>query len=191
MKEILVLFINFFKIGLFTFGGGYAMIPHIKDLCVEKKKWLTDEEMIEMIAVAEATPGPIAVNMATFIGYKRKGILGGIITTLGVILPSFIIIFVISLFFDKFLSLTYVKYAFEGIKCAVAFLICKAGIDLFKKINKNALSISLFVITFLSMIAFDLFSISFSSIFIILLGGILGLTIYTNIDKKKERGNKE
>ena len=108
MKEILKLFWIFFKLGLFTFGGGYAMIPQIKEIVIEKEKWLSEDEMLELLAIAESTPGPIAINMATYIGYQRKGFLGSLFSTLGVILPSMIIIFIISLFFDKFLANEYV-----------------------------------------------------------------------------------
>ena len=120
------LFMTFFKIGLFTFGGGYAMISQIKEAVVEKKKWLSDDELMEIITIAESTPGPIAINLATFVGYKRKGVKGSIAATLGVILPSFIILYIISLFLDSFMENKYVAYAFSGIKCAVAFLILKA-----------------------------------------------------------------
>ena len=128
MKNNLELFWIFFKIGLFTFGGGYAMIPQIKEVVIEKKKWMTDEEMLDVIAIAESTPGPIAINSATFIGYKQNKILGSLFASLGVVLPSFIIIFLISLFFNQFLEYEIVKNAFMGIKCAVAFLITKAAI---------------------------------------------------------------
>ena len=137
MKAVLKLFLTFFKIGLFTFGGGYAMISQIKENVVEKNKWLTDDELVEIIAIAEATPGPIAINMATFVGYKRKGILGSAFATLGVVLPSFIIIFIISMFADAFKQNEYVKYAFSGIKAAVAFLILKTGINMLIKMKKK------------------------------------------------------
>ena len=99
MKKNLELFGVFFKIGLFTFGGGYAMIPQIKEVVIEKKKWMTEEEILDVIAIAESTPGPIAINSATYIGYKQNKIIGSIFATLGVVLPSFLIIFIISLFF--------------------------------------------------------------------------------------------
>ena len=125
MKHLFELFIMFFKIGLFTFGGGYAMISQIKEIIVEKKKWITEEELLEIITIAESTPGPIAINMATYIGYKRKKVLGSLFSTLGVVLPSFIIIFIISLFIEEFMSFKIVKYAFVGINVGVSFLIIK------------------------------------------------------------------
>ncbi len=186
MKKKLELFWIFFKLGLFTFGGGYAMIPQIKEIITEKKKWMSEDEMLEMIAIAEATPGPIAINMATYIGYKQGKVLGSIMATLGVILPSLIIIFIISLFFDKFLELTYVQYAFVGIKCGVAFLISKAAINLIIKMEKNWFNILMVIIVFCLMIVLELLSVSFSSIFIILIGALLGLIVFSTLIKERE-----
>ena len=174
------LFWIFFKLGLFTFGGGYAMIPQIKEIIVEKKGWMTSDEMLEIIAIAESTPGPIAINMATYIGYKQKNILGSIMATLGVVLPSLIIIFIISLFLDSFMENKYVQYAFIGIKCCVAFLIIKAGLSMLIKEKKNILSITIFSFIFILMIILDLLSIQFSSIYLIIIGGIIGI-LYLSI----------
>ena len=175
---LLQLFLTFFKIGLFTFGGGYAMIANIKEEIVEKKNWLNEDELTEIIAVAESTPGPIAINLATYVGYKRNSVLGSTFATLGVVLPSLIIIYTISLFLDAFMTNTYVAYAFKGIKCAVAFLILKAGFGILKKIPKKPLSLTVFLSVFLLMITFELFSINFSSIFLIVIGGIIGMLFY-------------
>ncbi|MCR5422993.1 MAG: chromate transporter [Bacilli bacterium] len=169
------LFITFFKIGLFTFGGGYAMIPLIKEEVVEKKKWITSDEMLEIIAIAETTPGPIAINMATFIGYRNKKVLGSLLATLGVILPSMIVIILLSLIYDAFMENIYVQYAFVGIKCAVAILILKSGIQMIIKADKKILFIILLILTIIAMICIEVFSLSFSSIFIILIGGIIGI----------------
>jgi chromate transporter len=189
MKAVLKLFLTFFKIGLFTFGGGYAMISQIKENVVEKNKWLTDDELVEIIAIAEATPGPIAINMATFVGYKRKGILGSAFATLGVVLPSFIIIFIISMFADAFKQNEYVKYAFSGIKAAVAFLFLKTGINMLIKMKKNVFNIIAFSAVLILMIVFELFAVSFSAIYFILAGGILGILLFSvlNIGKKEEQ----
>ena len=189
MKKNLELFWIFFKIGLFTFGGGYAMIPQIKDVVIEKKKWLTEDEMLDIIAIAESTPGPIAINSATYIGYKQNKILGSIFATLGVVLPSFMIIFIISLFFDKFLENEIVASAFVGIKCAVAFLITKAGFDMFKKIKKTPYNIIMFLLITITMIIFELFSISLSSIILILMGACCGLFLYS-LPKKEKAGDE-
>ena len=173
------LFWTFFKIGLFTFGGGYAMLAQIRENIVEKKGWLTDDELTEIIAIAEATPGPIAINMATFVGYNRKGFLGSVFATLGTVLPSMIIIFIISLFLDEFMKNKYVAYAFVGIKCAVAFLILKAGFGMLSKVEKKVVPIIVFLCVLFSMIAFELFSINFSSVFFIIAGGIIGIICYS------------
>ncbi len=180
------LFFTFAKIGLFTFGGGYAMIAQIKETVVEQKKWLDEEELMQIITVAESTPGPIAINMATYVGYKKKGVAGSVMATLGVVVPSLVILFTISLFLDAFLQNKYVAYAFTGIKCGVAFLILRAGIDMLKKLEKNAVSRISFGIVFVLMLLFDLLSVSFSSIWFILLGGVLGVLLYAVFSPKKE-----
>ena len=189
LKKNLELFWIFFKIGLFTFGGGYAMIPQIKEVVIEKKKWMTDDEMLDIIAIAESTPGPIAINSATYIGYKQNKILGSIFSTLGVVLPSFLIIFIISLFFDKFLENEIVASAFVGIKCAVAFLITKAGFDMFKKIKKSPYNIIMFAIITTLMIVLELISKSFSSIILILIGATFGIVLYS-LPKKEKVGDE-
>ena len=185
----LKLFCTFFKLGLFTFGGGYAMIPHIKEIIVNDKKWIEEKELLEIIAIAESTPGPIAINMATFIGYKQNKILGSIAATLGVVLPSLIIIFLISLFFDNFIKNKYVQYAFEGIKCCVAFLILKAGIDLFRKSEKCTFSLILSTLVIVTMLILEFTSTSFSSILLILIGGLLGLSFYSLSNKQRQVNN--
>lgn len=180
------LFLIFFKIGMFTFGGGYAMIAQIKEEIVEKKQWLTEEELTEVIAIAECTPGPIAINLATFVGYKKKGVCGSIVATLGVVLPSMILIFIISLLLQSFMQNKYVQYAFVGIKCAVAFLILKAGVELFLNMKKTVFSVTAFILVFALTILFDLLSVSFSSILFILIGGAIGALLYA-LSKAKER----
>ena len=185
------LFYTFFRLGLFTFGGGYAMIPGIKETVIEKEKWMTEDEILEIIAIAESTPGPIAINMATYIGYKQGKILGSILATLGVVLPSLIIIFIISLFFDQFISNEYVSYAFLGIKCAIAFLILKAGIDMIIKMKKNIFNIIILTIVILTLILFEIFSINFSSIYLILIGGVLGLIFFSIMMKKQNDETKK
>lgn len=180
------LFFTFAKIGLFTFGGGYAMIAQIKETVVEQKGWLDEEELMQIITVAESTPGPIAINMATYVGYKKKGVAGSVMATLGVVVPSLVILYIVSLFLDAFLQNKYVAYAFTGIKCGVAFLILRAGIDMLKKLEKNAVSRISFGIVFVLMLLFDLLSVSFSSIWFILLGGVLGVLLYAVFSLKKE-----
>lgn len=184
MKKLLELFVIFFKIGLFTIGGGYAMIPQIQYEIVNKKKWIEDEEMLQIITISETTPGPIAINVATYIGYKQKGFLGSLFSTLGVILPSLIIIIIVSYFFMQFIENKYVAYAFYGINLAVAILIIKAGINLLIKIERKPLVIIVFIISSILLILFELFNINFSSIYFILIGGI-GNMIITLINTKK------
>ena len=182
---LLELFLTFLKIGLFTFGGGYAMIANIREVVVEKKKWLTEDELLQVITIAESTPGPIAINMATYVGYKQKGVLGSACATLGVIVPSLAIIYTISLFLDAFMSNQFVTYAFTGIKCAVAFLILRAGVNMFAKLDKKALPMTVFSIVLVGLLLLELFSMNFSSIVLILIGGIIGIIAYA-IPKKKE-----
>ena len=184
MKKLLELFVIFFKIGLFTIGGGYAMIPQIQDEIVNKKKWIEDEEMLQIITISETTPGPIAINVATYIGYKQKGFLGSLFSTLGVIFPSLIIIIIVSYFFMQFIENKYVAYAFYGINLAVAILIIKAGINLLIKIERKPLVIIVFIISSILLILFELFNINFSSIYFILISGI-GNMIITLINTKK------
>jgi chromate transporter len=172
---LLSLFLTFLKIGLFTFGGGYAMISNIREVVVEKKKWLDEDELLEVIAIAESTPGPIAINLATYVGYKRRGFLGSLAATAGVVLPSLVVIYCISLFLDAFMANKYVAYAFVGIKCAVAFLILSAGADMLRKMKKTPLNLISFCAVFAVMIALELTGASFSSVFLILAGGVVGV----------------
>lgn len=188
IKKILSVFLVFFKIGLFTFGGGYAMIAVIERELVERKKWITHEEFLNIIAIAESSPGPIAINSATYIGYKVCGFFGSLFATIGVALPSFIIIFAISLIFDKFISLKYVEYAFHGIQAAVAFLILSAGIKMFKSLKRNAFNVILLILTLAGMVLTEIFAPNFSTVFFILIGGGIGLFIYLFSLVKKKTG---
>ena len=167
------------KIGMFTFGGGYAMINLLDNEFVERKKWLDSEEFMNLVTIAESTPGPIAINCSTYIGYKRAGFLGAIFATLGMCIPSFAIIYLISIFFNSFLDIKWVASAFRGIQVCVVFLIFSAGLKMLKKIKKTVFNVAVMLITFCAMILFSLFSVSFSSIFYILIFGLIGLLIYT------------
>ena len=188
-KQALKLFLAFFKIGLFTFGGGYAMISLIENECVEKKKWITNEEFLNCVALAESTPGPIAINSATFIGYKVAGVLGSAFATLGVVVPSFVIIFLISLFFNDLLEIEVIANAFKGIKVGVSLLIISAGIKLFIKAEKKPIPLIIIFTTIVAMILIDVFSVNFSSIFLILIGAVVGLVVYC-INQYKEKNKK-
>lgn len=190
LKSILQLFFTMFKIGLFTFGGGYAMVAVLESEIIEKKKWISDDEFKDLLIIAESTPGPIAVNSSTYIGYKLAGVLGAFFSTLAICLPSFIIIFIISLFFDKFLSLTLVAYAFKGIQVAVCYLILSAGIKMFKKSKKTAFSITLYILTIALFVTLTLLGKNFSTIFYILAGAVIGIVIYViSLIQKKKKGD--
>jgi chromate transporter len=163
------------------------IVLHESEL-VSKRKWIDREEFLDMVAIAESTPGPIAINAATYIGYKRLGFLGALAATVGVCIPSFVIIYLISLFFDAFLQIQWVGYAFRGIQAAVAFLIFNAGIKMLKKLDKSPLSIILLVLTMGCLIGFSLFAVKFSTIFYILIGGTVSVVIY--LLSRIKRGDK-
>ena len=189
-KNLLSLFWSMLKIGLFTFGGGYAMIHLLENEFVSRKNWIDGEEFIDLIAIAESTPGPIAINCATYIGYKKEKISGALAATLGMCLPSFTIIYLISLFFDRFLEISWVASAFKGVQACVIFLILSAGFKMLKKIKKTPFSIMVMAITFVCMIALSLLSIKFSSIFYILIFASIGLAIYAIRHLKEKGGNR-
>ena len=178
MKKYLNLFLTMLKIGLFTFGGGYAMIALLENEFVSNKKWIEKDEFLDMVAIAESTPGPIAINAATYIGYKMFGILGSLVATVAVCIPSFIIIYAISLFFDAFLSFTLVANAFRGIQVCVIYLILSAGKKMLKQMKKTPFNITVLSAVVLCMVGFSIFSVSFSTIFYILISGCLGLSLY-------------
>ncbi len=190
MKKLIQLFLTFLKIGAFTFGGGYAMIALLENEFIEKKKWINREEFLNMVAIAESTPGPVAVNSATYLGYRVGGVAGAALSTLAVSIPSFVIIYLISLFFDKFLSLTYVAYAFKGIQVCVVYLIASAGVRMFKGLEKNVFNYVILGLVIVVMTVFSITAVSFSSIFYIVISGVAGWAVYMigkcvgNADKK-------
>ena len=188
MKKYLTLFFTMLKIGLFTFGGGYAMIALLENEFVEKKRYMEKDEFLDMVAIAESTPGPIAINAATYIGYKRARLFGASVATLGVCIPSFVIIFAISLFFDAFLSFKLVEYAFRGIQACVIYLIFSAGFKMLKQMKKTAFSIIIVSAVIICMLLFSFFAVRFSTILYILICGIAGLFIYL---MKQIRQDKE
>ena len=192
-KTLCSLFASMFKIGLFTFGGGYAMISFLEREFVEKKSWLSHDEFMDLIVIAESTPGPIAINCATYIGYKVGKGSGAVVATLGMVMPSFSIIFIISLFFNQFLSLTWVSSAFRGIQSCVVFLILSAGLKMLKKMKKTAFSIVVSALTFVCMVTFWLLGVRFSSVFYILVSACLGLSSWgiKRHNEQKKRLDKE
>ena len=187
IKGYLWLFLTMLKIGLFTFGGGYAMIALLENEFVEKKKWLEKDEFLDVTAIAESTPGPIAINAATYMGYKNAGIIGSMIATLGICIPSFVMIYAISLFFDAFLSLTLVEYAFKGIQICVVYLILTAGLKMLKQMKKTVFNMIILSITLICMVVFSLFAVKFSTIFYILISGICGVVVYLLGKIRKEK----
>lgn len=189
MKKAFNLFLIMLKIGLFTFGGGYAMIALLENEFVSKSKWIEKDEFLDMVAISESTPGPIAINAATYIGYKSAGIFGSVAATLGVCIPSFIIIYVISLFFDAFLSLTYVAYAFRGIQVCVIYLILSAGLKMLKGLEKNVFNIIILSATVAVMVLFSVLAVSFSAVFYILISGVAGVCVYL-IGKIRRKGTE-
>jgi len=178
MMMLLELFWIFARIGLFTFGGGYAMISLIEHNCVEKKKWITHDEMMNITVIAESTPGPIAINCATYVGYKRAGIPGAVVATLGVILPSFVVIFAISVLLDNFLENAIIANAFKGIKIAVGFLILDAAMNMIKKMKKGALPKAFMLCSFAIMLVVNICSLHFSSITLMVIAAIISLAIF-------------
>lgn len=178
MKKLLDLFTTFFKIGLFTFGGGYAMIGVVEHKCVEEKKWISHEEMMNVTVIAETTPGPVAVNLSTYVGYQQAGIRGALVSTLGIALPSFIIIYIISQYLDDFLSIKIVSSAFNGIKIGVGILIFNAGIKMIKNMDKDLQSYLFMIISMIIMMCINIFSLNISSIILLITSGIISLSIY-------------
>jgi len=176
------LFWTFFKIGLFTFGGGYAMIPFIHRFGVEQHQWITEDEFGDIITIAESTPGPIAINSATYIGYKVRGIKGSMAATLGVVLPSVIIIVLIASFFMQYKENIHVEYAFKGVRIGVAVLVLNAAFRMYKKLNKHWLTY-LLVLTGFCLLLFHLLSV----IYAIIIGGTVGI-IY-QVSKVRRESN--
>ena len=190
---ILQLFITFFKVGILTFGGGHAMIPIIQKEVVEKKKWLPESDILDILAISESTPGPIAVNTATYVGFKVGGFWGSFFATLGLAVPSFAIILLISFFYEKFMTWSVVAAAFKGLKVGVIILLSMAVLKLRKAVKTDLVSIILFIFTLIGMLVatfvFPLveFSIPSISLIFIAIGIIVGIVI-TALAKK---GDKE
>ena len=152
MKKVSTLFWTFLKIGAFTFGGGYAMVALLEHEFVEEKQWVSREEFLDMVAIAESTPGPVAVNSATYIGYKIDGTAGAAASTVAVCIPSFVVIYCISLFFDRFLSLTVVAHAFRGIQVCVIYLILSAGLKMLRQLERNAFNVCILAAVIAAMV---------------------------------------
>ena len=187
MNRTTDLFLTFAKIGLFTFGGGYAMIPLIEDNCVEKRQWISHDEMMNLTVIAESTPGPIAVNCATYIGYKQKGFIGALTATIGMALPSFCIIFLISLLLDHFLEIRWIANAFRGIKLAVGVLILDAAIRMIRKMPKKPFPVAVTACAFIAMLLVCIFSFHVTSIMLMLIAALISLIVFL-ITGRREGG---
>ena len=190
MKKLIDLFLTFAKIGLFTFGGGYAMISLIENNCVERKKWISHDEMMNITVIAESTPGPIAINAATFVGYKQAKLLGAIIATLGIVLPSFLIILLISFFFDNFLEIAVIANAFKGIKIAVGLLILDAGITMIGKMQKKAFPRIIMFCSFTAMLCINIFAWNFSSIVLLLIAAVISIVFFAVKGQPVQKGGE-
>lgn len=170
-RRILTLFLTFLRIGAFTFGGGYAMIPLIQRDVVEKHHWITDDDILEIIAIAESTPGPIAINSATFVGYRVAGFFGAFFATFGIVLPSFTVISVISMILREFQNIEAVRYAFFGIRAGVLALLLKALWGMYRKCPKKIISYLVIAFAFVAVAIFDV------NILLVIIGcALIGLT---------------
>ena len=188
MNLLLDLFLTLAKIGMFTFGGGYAMISIIEDTCVEKKKWLTHDEMMDITVIAESTPGPIAINAATYVGHRQAGIPGSVAATVGMVLPSFAIIYLISSVLDNFLEIAWIANAFRGIKIGVGLLILRVAVNMLKKMKPMPLPRIIAGCAFAVMLTVNFLALKFSSISLMLLVGSVSLLIFLIKGKKGGAG---
>ena len=185
VKSLETLFFTFFKIGLFTFGGGYAMIALLEEEFIQRRKWLDKDEFLDMTAIAESTPGPVAINSATYLGYKLAKVPGAATATVAVCLPSFLIIYAISLFFEQFTQLTVIANAFKGIQVCVIYLIFSAGVRMLKALDKSPFATGVLAAVMLVMVGLSLAGVSVSSILLILLSSAAGVAAWL-IGRRKE-----
>lgn len=184
-KSLGTLFFTFFKIGLFTFGGGYAMIALLEEEFIQRRRWLDKDEFLDMTAIAESTPGPVAINSATYLGYRLARVPGAATATVAVCLPSFLIIYAISLFFEQFTQLTVIANAFKGIQVCVIYLIFSAGVRMLKALDKSPFATGVLAAVMLVMVGLSLAGVSISSILLILLSGAAGVAAWL-IGRRKE-----
>ena len=185
VKSLETLFFTFFKIGRFTVGGGYAMIALLEEEFIQRRKWLDKDEFLDMTAIAESTPGPVAINSATYLGYKLAKVPGAATATVAVCLPSFLIIYAISLFFEQFTQLTVIANAFKGIQVCVIYLIFSAGVRMLKSLDKSLFATGVLAAVMLVMVGLSLAGVSVSSILLILLSGAAGVAAWL-IGRRKE-----
>ena len=187
---LLELFLTFMKIGMFTFGGGYAMISVVEHACVEEKHWITHDDMMNITVIAESTPGPSAINCATFVGFKKRGLIGAAVATTGMILPSFLIIYLVARFLDSFLEISWIAHAFEGIKLAVGILIIDAGVKMLKQIPAKPVPRMIMACAFATMLLIDILALRISSIALLLIAAAVSLVLFS-ISQNIERGGSQ
>jgi len=191
MNILLDLFLTFGKIGMFTFGGGYAMISMIEQICSEQKRWISHDEMMNVAVIAESTPGPIAINAATYVGYRQAGFPGAAAATVGMVLPSFLIIFAIASMLDRFLEIRIIASAFRGIKIAVGILILDAAVGMIQKMPKKRLPRVIMLCSFAAMMMISLFSWNFSSIALMLIAGAVSLGVFCMKAVPEQKGGAQ
>lgn len=188
IHTLLELFFTFMKIGLFTFGGGLAMLSLIEEECVGKRHWITHEDVMDVTVIAESTPGPVAINCATFVGFQQAGVLGAIVATVGVVIPSFVIIYGIALFMNDFMEYTIVANALKGIAVAVGITILDVGISMIIEMKKNKQSVGIMLTAFVLMLLTDIFAWNLSSVTLLFVAAIFSLVAF---QIKKIYGKRE
>ena len=186
--SVLKLFLTFLKVGAFTFGGGYAMIPIIQKETVERRKWVNNNDILDILAISESTPGPISVNAATYIGFKVAGFWGSFFATLGLAIPSFVIIYIISFFYKTFMSWSIVQAAFKGLSVGVIILLFSAVLKLRKSVPHNWLSVVLFSLTLVGMMCYNFFQLKIPSVSLIFIGLGLLVGVIAALLSRKEKG---
>jgi chromate transporter len=187
MKILADLFLTFARIGMFTFGGGYAMLSLIENICVEKKEWISHDDLMDIVVIAESTPGPVAINCATYIGYKKCGLPGAAIATIGVTLPSFVIIYIISQFLEGFLAIKWIAGAFQGIKLAVGLLIIDAAVKMMAKMDRRPLKVGIMVVSLSCVVLANALGRHVSSVMLMLAAAVVGEVVYLADKVKAER----
>ncbi len=189
MKQIMELFLAFSRIGALTFGGGYAMLSLLDYECVVKRNWLTEDELMEITVIAESTPGPIAINCATYTGYKLAGMGGAVSATVGMVFPSFVLLFAISVFFEQMLVVEIIEKAFRGIRIGVSILIIQAAVRMIRKMVKKSpdkkLQICIAIFFFLAVFLMNIAGVHISTIYLILCGGLCGLVLFRSSENEK------
>ena len=183
------LMLTFMKIGAFTFGGGYALISAMRNECVDKKKWITGEEFANIAAISETTPGPIAINCATFTGYRQAGVSGAAVATLGIVLPSFAIIFLVSMFLDNMLEIAVIANAFKGVRIGVGVLILTVAVKMLRNMPKKALPVLITIFAFVASLLINLLGLNFSGIYLVLISGAVGYLAFVVGHMKRASGH--